>query len=95
MANAKVRELAPLLAVRDIERSVAFYRDQLGFELAGEARTKGKLFWCRMQRDGAAVMLQQDCAEDGPAEGRGRGVIFYFICDDADAMYAELCARGM
>ena len=31
-------------------------------------------------------MLQQAEDEDGPAEGRGHGVAFYFICDDADAL---------
>ena len=40
-------------------------------------------------------MLQQAEDEDGSAEGRGRGVIFYFLCDDADAMYAELSSRGL
>jgi hypothetical protein len=27
--------------------------------------------------------------------GRGRGVTFYFVCDDANAMYAELSSRGL
>ena len=41
------------------------------------------------------VMLQQSGEEDGPPEGRGRGVSFYFVCDDADMMYAELSDRGL
>jgi uncharacterized glyoxalase superfamily protein PhnB len=40
-------------------------------------------------------MLQQACEEDGPAGGRGRGVGFYFHCDDADAIHAELSTRGL
>jgi hypothetical protein len=40
-------------------------------------------------------LLQQADAEDGPAEGRGRGVAFYFLCDDASTMHAELRSRGM
>jgi hypothetical protein len=40
-------------------------------------------------------MLQQTTEEDDPAKGRGRGVIFYFVCDDADAIYAELSSRGV
>jgi catechol 2,3-dioxygenase-like lactoylglutathione lyase family enzyme len=90
-----VRELWPLLFVRDIERSLAFYRDRLGFDVVGEAKAGGKAFWRRLQRGGASIMVQQAEAEDGPAEGRGRGVAFYFVCDDADVMHAELTARGL
>jgi len=53
------------------------------------------MFWCSMERGGSAIMLQQAEEEDGPAEGRGRGVSFYFICDDADAIHAELTSRGL
>jgi hypothetical protein len=34
-------------------------------------------------------MLQQAEEEDGPAEGRGRGVELFFMCDDVDALHAE------
>ena len=90
-----VRELWPLLFVQDIERSLVFYRDRLGFDVVGEAKVGGKTFWCRLQRGGASIMLQQAAAEDGPAQGRGRGVAFYFVCDDAEAMHGELTARGL
>lgn len=40
-------------------------------------------------------MLQQAEAEDGPAAGRGRGVGFFFLCDDAEAVRMEICARGL
>ena len=93
--TATVRELAPLLFVQDIERSVAFYRDNLGFEVHGKWEPDGKLAWCRLQRDGSALMLQQASEEDGPAEGRGRGVGFFFVCDDAGAIHTELSERGL
>ena len=93
--TAAVRELWPLLLVQDIDRSLAFYRDQLGFELVDAAQAKGRIFWCRLQRGARALMLQQAAAEDGPPEGRGRGVGFYFVCADADAMYRELSACGL
>ena len=93
--TAVVRRLWPLLSVQDIERSVQFYRDQLGFALVGRADAQGKMFWCRLERGGASIMLQQAEDEDGPAEGRGRGVAFYFVCDDADAIYAELSSCGL
>lgn len=90
-----VRELWPLLLVTDLERSLTFYRDQLGFAVVDEAKAAGRTFWCRLQRGGASLMLQQAEDEDGPAEGSGRGVSFYFVCDDVDALYAEFVARGL
>ena len=90
-----IRQIWPLLFVHDIERSVAFYRDGLGFTLARRADAHGKMFWCRLERGVVSIMLQQGTAEDGAAEGRGRGVVFYLICDDADAIYAEFSSRGL
>lgn len=94
VATAKIRQIWPLLAVSDLARSIEFYRDQLGFQLAEEAKANGQIFWCRLERDGACLMLQQACEEDGPSEGRGRGVTFYLVCNDADLVHAELHARG-
>ena len=93
--NAVVRQIWPLMVVQDVRRSIEFYRDRLGFTLVGSAESDGKVFWCRMERDGSAVMLQQAEEEVGPAEGRGRGVSLYFVCDDAATMYAELTGRGL
>lgn len=86
----QVRELVPLLVSGNIDASVRFYRDRLGFTLAKTWEPEGELEWCRLERDGAAVMLQRACDEDGPADGRGLGVRFYFICDDVRAEYERL-----
>jgi glyoxylase I family protein len=93
--SAAVQDVVPLLFVEDIERSLAFYRDQLGFAIADKWEPQGKIAWCRLVRGGAALMLQQACDEDGPAAGRGRGVGFFFQCDNADAIHIELCASGL
>lgn len=94
-STGTVREIWPLLFVDDIARSLEFYRDRLGFEVVAEARDGDRLYWCRLRRDAASLMLQQTEAEDGDLSHRGRGVVLYFLCDDADAMHAELTTRGM
>ena len=90
-----IRELVPLLFVEDITYSVAFYRDKLGFAITMSWEPEGKLGWCRMERDGVAIMLQQACEEDGPAAGRGHGVEFFFICDDAAKLHAGFVTNGL
>jgi catechol 2,3-dioxygenase-like lactoylglutathione lyase family enzyme len=100
MSDAKpivaIRQLWPLLFVEQIERSVAFYRDKLGFALREHADSDGRMYWCRMERGGASIMLEQSSeGEIAPGEPPARGVVFYFLCDDADLMHAELAARGL
>ena len=90
-----IRELVPLLFVEDITRAAEFYRHQLGFEFREKWEPQGKLAWCRLERAGVAIMLQQAEAEDGPAEHRGHGVGLFFNCDDADVLHSELTQRGL
>jgi uncharacterized glyoxalase superfamily protein PhnB len=78
-----------------MSRSVAFYRDQLGFRLTHSWEPDGVLTWCRLERGGSALMLQLACEEDGPAQGRGRGVTFYFNCSDIMAIHREFTAAGL
>jgi glyoxylase I family protein len=93
--STSIRELVPLLFVEDIAASAAFYQNKLGFQMTMKWEPDGKLSWCRLARDDSAVMLQQACEEDGPAAGRGRGVGFFFNCEDADAMHADFASRGL
>ena len=88
-----VREMVPLLFVDDLPSCVAFYTDKLGFTLQGKWEPDGKLTWCKLRRDGSAIMLQQASDEDGRVGERGRGIIFCIECHDVDAMYGEVVAR--
>jgi uncharacterized glyoxalase superfamily protein PhnB len=90
-----VRELAPLLYVDDIERSLGFYVQHLDFRQTQAYDNHGRLSWCRLERGGAALMLQQICDEDHFATPRGDGIAFYFLCDDADDVYRRLRNRGI
>ena len=88
-----IRELWPLLGVRDIERSLAFYRDRLGFSVAGQDGGEARpTRWARVERDGVSLMLQQ--SDNAGRAGVG-DVCLYFVCDDADSVHAELLARGL
>jgi catechol 2,3-dioxygenase-like lactoylglutathione lyase family enzyme len=53
LTQAVTHQLWPLLDVNDIDRSIAFYRDQLGFKLVGQDAEPGKqINWCRLSRGG-------------------------------------------
>ena len=87
-----VQALWPLLFVSDIQRSVEFYAGQLGFETMGRADGEAGLFWCRLQRGGACLMLQQRDS----TEARGSdGFSLFFVCDDVDQLYQEFLTSGL
>lgn len=80
----------PVLQVRDVRRSVAFY-ETLGFAPHG--------FWgdgpdfCIVQR--GAVTLALDRSRDGRAPPVNQWWAAYIYVDDADRLHAELAAYGI
>jgi predicted enzyme related to lactoylglutathione lyase len=84
-----------LLAVTDTARSIAFYRDVLGFEVrsAGEG---GAPFDVEMVHGPARIQFgAQDGAADSTGQYRPRGAaVLFFQTDDVAAMHAAVGARG-
>lgn len=91
--TAAVKALWPLLLVRDMARSLPFYRDTLGFDLVQKAEDGNRIFWCRLSRGNASLMLQQAEPHETPAASQA--ISLYFLCDDVDPLYDELTARGL
>ena len=54
-----VDKVVPFFAVKDMEQSVAFYVDGLGFEFENKWVEDGALRWCHLRIGGAGLMLQQ------------------------------------
>ncbi|MBK6486091.1 MAG: VOC family protein [Gemmatimonadetes bacterium] len=86
----------PLLMTSSIQRSLAFYRDRLGFTVVGrDAERDEDVRWCRVARDGASLMLQQADVDQSPATSSDRRLALYIVCDDVDALHADFSARGL
>lgn len=96
---ANLKQAVPFFGVENIEKSVRFYADGLGFTMTYRWIHEGKLRWCWLESGGAAVMLQEFWKEGrhaGRPEGKlGQGVSIYFICQDALALYREVTSRGI
>ena len=91
----KVRQVVPFLFVTDMQRSLRFYVDGLGFEVKIRWEPDGHLRWCWMTIGDAAVMLQEFRADLRPEGTLGLGTSLCFMCDDAVAFYREFIARGI
>jgi lactoylglutathione lyase len=92
-------QTVPFFWIANMQASVRFYVDGLGFKMARKWVDEGKLRWCWLEREGAALMLQEFKTE-GPhavrTEGRrGEGVAIYFVCEDAIAVFREIVSRGI
>ena len=91
-----VRTAMPLLYVGDMERSRAFYCDQLGFTLTSRWDPDGTFSWCSMSMGGAQIMLQR--AEPADLTGLAKGksdVALFFLCEDVDELYEQCRDRGL
>jgi catechol 2,3-dioxygenase-like lactoylglutathione lyase family enzyme len=86
----KIIPWAFVLAVPDIDKSAAYFRDVLGFRvLWGDATD-----WRLVERDSVRVMLGH-CPNDVPPSDLGSHNWFgYLEVDDINALHAEIMARG-
>ena len=91
--------VVPFLAVADMQASLSFYVDGLGFEMKQRWEDDGVLRWCRLEHGQAAVMLQQYREEGHDArrfsDNKGDGIMLAFFCPDAVAYYQELRQRAV
>ena len=79
-----------VLAVPDLGRSAAYYRDVLGFEV----REIGDPGWRIFVRDGCRIMVGE-CPDALPAGELGDHSYFgYFIVDDAETYYQQVVGAG-
>jgi uncharacterized glyoxalase superfamily protein PhnB len=97
--ETNVKQVVPFFAVSNMEDSLRFYIDGLGFEMTNKWIDEGTVRWCWLQRGGAALMLQdfrREERETWSPEGKlGLGMSIILICDDALAIYREVTARGI
>ena len=96
-ASSNVRLGVPFFMVRDMEASLSFYVEKLGFKITNRWTPLGKIEWCWLQRDEVSLMLQEPRDGDkfdkeGP---KGKGVSICFQCIDALALYHEFLVNGV
>lgn len=91
-----IKQTTPFFMVSDIQRSLQFYVNGLGFRIQNTWEPNGKLTWCWLQRDSASIMLQEYKQTDPRAkESKGLGVAICFQCVDALALYEEFKKNGL
>jgi uncharacterized glyoxalase superfamily protein PhnB len=90
-AEMKILRTTFVIAVPDLQRSAAFYRDVLGFEI----QNIGDPGWLMYVRDSCRIMAGE-CADATPPTQLGDHSYFaYLIVDQVDEFYAKASAAGV
>lgn len=95
--GATINAIAPFFIAGDVPRSIAFYRDRLGFALTHAEGTPAP-FLALVQRDGAMLFLKsQTGVEPVPNSARHPQLRWDAYCHvpDPDVLAADYAARGV
>jgi len=93
--SLRLASLTASLTVNDIERSLAWYRDVLGFTLADRWEHGGKLAGVELRAGSVSVVLNQDDFSQGRDRVKGVGFRIYGNTrQDIDRLAADIESRG-
>jgi catechol 2,3-dioxygenase-like lactoylglutathione lyase family enzyme len=100
MTEAKMSGISPFFIVSHVPTSLAFYRDQLGFEITFEGPSPDDIFFGIVRRDGAQILMKAigvapvpNCTRD-IKQGIARWDAFVSV-PDPDALAAEFASRNV
>ena len=101
--SANVRQAVPFFGVWNMEASLRFYVDGLGFKITrqwipqgdGHYPSDGRIRWCWLELGDAAIMLQEFTPQSRPSTPLGTGASISFQCADALTLYDEFKSRGL
>ena len=95
--SLKARGLEPSLTVNDVDKSISFYRDGLGFTVKEEMKDEaGKLLGVRFEAGGARLGLSQDDFSKGRDRVKGTGVRLWLTTDqDIEALAKRAADSGI
>lgn len=98
----EVSSITTLLQVFNMRRSLAFYRDVLGFSVVADSGGGDDASWVSLRKDGCDLMLN-DQYEPGnvPAEPPPGRIVWhsdttlFFGCESADEIFEHLRQKGI
>ena len=100
MAQAEIAAISPFFIVRHVPSSLAYYRDQLGFEVTFQGPTPEDVFFGIVRRAGAQILLKAIGVAPVPnytrevKKGIARWDAFLEV-PDPDALAAEFASRNV
>lgn len=90
----KLRSLIPVLDVRNVERSIEFYCEILGFTVSDKVTWGGHTEWALLSSENVQLMLcaaQDDDAEEIARTGEG---VFFLHHENLESLLVYLGSKG-
>jgi catechol 2,3-dioxygenase-like lactoylglutathione lyase family enzyme len=97
-----LKGMTPLLQVFDMNNSLSFYRDKIGFQIIQSAGNGNNLDWVLLKLNDVEIMLntafEWDNRPDSPDPlgiSHHADTALYFGCPDIEEAYINLKAKGL
>jgi len=97
MTQTEIGGVSPFFIVRNVPAALAFYRDQLGFEITFQGPSDDDIFFGIVQRGRAMIMFKDVGVDPLPNRQRESGARWdaYVYVPDPDALAAEFASRNV
>jgi uncharacterized glyoxalase superfamily protein PhnB len=94
----RLTRLRPLLEVKDVEASIAFYADVLGFSCTSSIGEAGRRVWANLAKDDVMLMVNEMHTHDDEDDGADHDHdhepaltgSLYFDVEDVDALVLDV-----
>src|SRR5664279_3522483 len=94
-SSLSLNDTSPGITVNDLEKSIAWYTDVVGFAIDERWEQDGKLMGVSLQAGDVTFMIGQDDWKKGRDRKKGEGFRLYCRTNqDIDALAAKIVARG-
>ena len=94
--SQKLKDLVTMLICDDVQKSIRFYSDVLGFRLTNRMDDVGPSGWASLNHGTIQLMLASPHQAPAPVkvDGRYPQVCFYFYPEDVEALRASILNQG-
>ena len=93
--GTRLTEASPSFTVNDLEKSIAFYRDVLGFKVDERWERDGKLMGVSLRAGKVTWMIGQDDWQKGRDRKKGEGFRLYCTTtENVDALARKIKSKG-
>lgn len=95
-ATIRQKDLVPILICDDVQVSIAFYTEVLGFTVTGREDDLGKTGWASLNQGDVQLMLASPTylPEGVKVDGYYPQALFYLYPENVEALYALLKEQG-
>lgn len=93
----KLKEMVAMLMCDDVQESIRFYTDVLGFSVIDRMDTVGKSGWASLEHGTVRIMLASPgyIPEPQKSEGRYSQAMYYFYPEDVESLHDEVTQHGL